>query len=252
MKRFLKIAAMSLLGATLIAGTLAGCGEKAEKLEENKESNQAETENDNSQLEKDSDRIVCTYPIPSVYEMYHNSPESVFAILKLDQVEDAFYNRIPGSFDTLYLILECTVEEDYFHKLESGTKIHLPLCLTEYKKDPYSDLEPLKTMLGETERLLVYTAQAQPNRELEFRHTVTKESFTWEGIQPIYNTSLMELIPIRDDKVDFTSLFELFEEASLYYHVDYTKYIDDGMPLETLKENLKELSEKVDKEEPLQ
>lgn len=251
MKRFLKIAAMSLLGATLFAGTLAGCGEKAEKPENN---NQAETEAENLQSgfsDFGSSDVVIS--IPSVYEKYSNDQGTFLAVLKVDRVDEAVYHSVHWGPETdcPYLVLECTVEEDYFHKLESGTKIHLPIDLYTFdQNDPYYDAEEVRALLGETDRLLVYSLQcigAQPG----YKNTETGETFEWEGIYMTFLPDL-DLIPIRDDKVDLASLFDLIGEKDLAEHKDYTKYIDDGMPLETLKENLKELAEKVEQEEPIQ
>lgn len=168
-----------------------------------------------------------------------------------------------------YVVLECTVEEDFYGRIESGTTVYLPFTIAyvnlvylyDYEGE-FGDFEAGKDkdkVPDETHEKIYYNESdvreffCEGQRFIAFfkeesapviRTSPTDHSGAFWRVTCEFFLGNNDLIPINGGKVDFSGLTEFLAAygRSLDYKKrsdDYTDYIDNGMTLEKVCKNLR-------------
>ena len=210
-----------LLGAILIMSlfSFVGCGSN-----ENSDSGN-----------KDGDSIAL-----NIYELYSNSDDASFAKISVKSIDENIYCALTNK-SSHYIMLECLIEEDFYGKLESGTIIYLPVALNK-PADSYYDYSIIKEWFESNEYILSYFCAADERFELKDLNTDKK--YEWTDRFYACGLDSLSIIPIRNNKVDLSALYSLTDGVGHSHdlHSEYVNYIDNGMTLEDVSENLKKLA----------
>lgn len=178
----------------------------------------------------------------SIEQLYCNQTGQSFAKLTVSAIDDNIYYE--SDFDNShFLIIECIVNEDFYGKLESETTIFLPISLNR-NSDTYYDEKTVKEWFKENDCIIAYFKAADDRYTL--KNIFTDEELNLEERFYACNLRQLDIIPIMNNYVDFNSLYSLVDMDSFgYYHylyIRYTIYIDSGMTLEEVSDNIRILS----------
>lgn len=174
----------------------------------------------------------------SIYQLYGNSGYHSFAKLTASSIGDDIY-CYADSPQSRYIIVECVIEEDFYKVRESGSAISIPISLKSLS-DEYYEAAEVKQWFMEYEYLLVYFGEGN-GREL--RNVDTGEIYSCEKISSVCSLRYVDILPIKDNKVDLENRYYEKELGYAYkYHKDYTEYISDGMSLDAVSENIRKLA----------
>ena len=174
----------------------------------------------------------------SIQDLYNYKEESSLAILKISSIKEGIYQRGSKNF----LVCECIVEEDFHGHSEAGSIVYIPITWSYL--DPY-DISKLKELFVPGETVFSYIAF---QCDLELYSVETNELYYFTPRADYCNLPLFQLIPFIDNKLALNSLCAVLDQREVGYmsyteYRDYTKYLDDGMELEEVKENLRSLAE---------
>ena len=164
-----------------------------------------------------------------------------------------------------YIVLECTVEEDFYGRIESGTTVYLPIELdsTTYEirhdwESPVKDKDPDEVrQVSYYEELAIreffcegqrYIACFREEDAPRLKSSQTDEQCDFSHLALNIFLPSYELIPISESKVDFSGLYSFLSDQG--YRCceyserceDYTDYIYNGMTIEDVSENLRALA----------
>ncbi len=192
--------------------------------------------------------VSCTPEIPPIidrfsmyfYEYFSKTGEESFAQLKITDILDVSYY---DSSKREYTVAECEVIEDYYGILKAGDKVNIPVSLEYYKvrTEKYKDI--IDSLLFECDCVIAYFSNLA-------YYDLADESGR-DKLQISNSTCRMDgfyIIPIMENKVNLEAIpfIEDLRESGYSYEggwliSDFTDYIDQGMTLETVAQNLKSI-----------
>lgn len=201
-----------------------------------------------------------------IYELYPNTGYHSFAKLKISSIYDDEYSEggytNSGGYIVYSLVIECVIEEDFYGVREHGMTIYMPLVLSstsityhydeedpksdtyyeESKSETYYEKSELIEWLTEYDYLLAYF-KTWESKQLNRKDDPAKEKITFYNMTDNCTTKYDSIIPVKDNKIDLENRY--YNKASGYtydLHGDYTKFLTDGMSLDTASENLRKLA----------
>ena len=203
--------------------------------------------------------------ILDIYQLYSNTGYDSFAKLKISSIyDDEYYDEgytNSGGFIVYSLVIECVIEEDFYGVRESGTTIYMPIVLhstsityhyddepksdtyyEESKSTTYYEKSELVEWLKEYDYLLSFF-RTQGSRQLKRKDDPAKEKFTFYNMTGNCKPEYDFIIPVKDNKINLENRYYKKESGYTYdRHGDYTKFLTDGMSLDTASENLRKLA----------
>ncbi len=223
------------------------------------------------------------YRITMKLEYWHFDSTS-FAKLKIDEIVDEnLYESAPPICHRV-ILLKCTVLEDYYDTLESGTQIVLPIRVptdqdkgdflakyrekvstegvvewdeltdTDWKGEGvYVDVQAVMDFFAEYDTIFAYfrgpyfDAPLRPKLR-EYYSDVTGKTTERDYTKPIDMNS-DEIFLTLGGKVDFRSIDSFLEKWNVFHRYnnacDFYEYVWDGMDVDTFTENIKRLKEEI-------
>ncbi len=190
-------------------------------------------------------------PVLRVENFYSSTTYSSFARLQVNRVHDELYAKDSKLF-IKYLLVECTVLEDYYDRLEAGQVIQVPIMLKVTVRDGvsmqlksgYLDTEVMKEFLENHPQFIARLARIY---EANYLYSVEAGAYVWvEELSVSVSVDQLQLIPLSEEAVDFTALDLLLENAQALnslrrYIKGYDQVVAQGMPADTVGENLRSL-----------
>ncbi|MFA5562374.1 MAG: hypothetical protein WDA00_07030 [Eubacteriales bacterium] len=190
-------------------------------------------------------------PVLRVENFYSSTTYSSFARLQVNRVHDELYANDSKLF-IKYLLVECTVLEDYYDRLEAGQVIQVPIMLGVDAHDDDSiqvkhkclDADVVKEFLENHPQFIARLARIY---EANYLYSVEAGAYVWvEELSVSISLGHLQLIPLSEDAVDFTALDLLLENAQALnslrrYIKGYDQVVAQGMPADTVGENLRSL-----------
>lgn len=179
----------------------------------------------------------------NIVNHYANLEDASFAQLNVISISDKIY-CFPERAEAKYILLECSVEKDFYDKIGNGSTVFLPISLN-ITKNSYYEQQVISDFFEELDHIVVYFIKEQ--RYNGMIDTDTNEIITFPYISSPIGLALLDVIPIYNNQVRFSKLSSLLNayHVSLlqYEHLEeYTNYIDEGMTIEEISQNLTNLA----------
>lgn len=179
----------------------------------------------------------------NIVNHYANLEDASFAQLNVISISDKIY-CFPERAEAKYILLECSVEKDFYDKIENGSTVFLPISLN-ITKNSYYEQQAISDFFEELDHIVVYFIKEQ--RYNGMIDIDTNEIITFPYISSPIGLALLDVIPIYNNQVRFSKLSSLLDayHVSLlqYEHLEkYTDYIDEGMTIEEILQNLTNLA----------
>lgn len=216
----------------------------------NEEEREIPKEEEEDHLDGEGERVL------SFEERYDLTGEASFAKLKVSSILDDEYQEIEGRVTCNCLMVECIIEEDFYGVREKGTRIYVPILLSattifyEYDEDPkskniyersesttYYEKSEAIEWLNEYDSFLAHFRTSDD--QLRKKDDTTEEYFPFVNMTNFCFLSWEWIIPVSDNKIIIQG------QSDLWKYGDYTEYLNDGMPLDTASENLRNAAEKL-------
>ena len=175
----------------------------------------------------------------SIYELYANTGSMSFAMLTITSVRDDVYvnKEIPEHH---YLILECIVEEDFYGIMESEKTISLPIILNLISTT-YYDAEEVKEWVLDYDCILAYYYKTDDI--FGVKKIDTDEVCDFSNLCSPCKLNYINILPVKNNKIDLENQYYRKEAGYTYdRHKDYLEYIKDGMTLENVSKNIRNLA----------
>lgn len=179
----------------------------------------------------------------SIVNLYANIEDASFAQLNVISISDKIY-CFPERTEAKYLLLECSVEKDFYDKIGNGSTVFLPISLN-ITKNSYYEQQVISDFFEELDHIVVYFVKEQ--RYNEMINIDTNEIITFPYLSSPIGLALLDVIPIYNNQVSFTKLSFLLDTYHIsllqYEHLEeYTNYINEGMAIEEISQNLTNLA----------
>lgn len=179
----------------------------------------------------------------NIVNHYANLEDASFAQLNVISISDKIY-CFPERAEAKYILLECSVEKDFYDKIKNGSTVFLPISLN-ITKNSYYEQQAISDFFEELDHIVVYFIKEQ--RYNGMIDIDTNEIITFPYISSPIGLALLDVIPIYNNQVRFSKLSSLLDayHVSLlqYEHLEkYTDYIDEGMTIEEISQNLTNLA----------
>ncbi len=235
-KKFINCLACLLI-ALVFAFSLLACNNEISN--NSTESGSNKIPNDNEQGEIDNP---CRNP--TVEELY-NPKHTSFAKMKIIEVFDDMYCSLIDKSEH-YIVIECLVEDDFYGKLSAGTTVFIPVILNK-GKNAYLDEIATKNLFSEGDIIFAYFWEAN---ESELISCQSNDKLSFSYLASSCGLFPFDIILISDNKVDLNLICTFLDNQEVSYlsyksFYGFTDYIDNGMTVDELSENLKYLANKV-------
>lgn len=182
--------------------------------------------------------------LTSVEEHYsYTENKTAFAAMKIDE----FLGIFGDEYEEPYLLVKCTVLEDYYDTIESGTQIVLTVGLVYIAKDDtlmYFDVQAVIDFLSQFDKLFVYTGipwqqevYSPETNERDYMEMTTRRFLIF-----------YDILPVSDGKLNLHSLKAFWEEWGANdfgdFIPDFWLYAKDGLDESVFAENIREIKER--------
>lgn len=181
---------------------------------------------------------------PTVEDVFTRRRKASFASLSLSQVLDGDYIY---QYKNTKLILELTVEEDYYDVLEAGTKVYYTITLSSTKLEgekqtttDFYERQDVIDWLEEKDGFLVYFRAQEETFRLSGDES--QESYMFDRVCIPYMPSLGGLIPIKDGRVYLSQAVESEPGIGYKYIGGIDDLLQDGISLEEAEKNIRALA----------
>ena len=183
---------------------------------------------------------------PTIEDVFTRNHGASFASLSLSQVLDGEYI---DRYRNTELILELTVEEDYYDLLEAGTKVYYTITLSSTKlegekqttTDFYERQEVIDWLEEEDGFLVYFWAQEE---EFRLSGDESQEPCMFDRVCIPNISSLGGLIPIKDGSVYVSQAVESEPGRGYKYIGKIDELLPDGISLEEAGKNIRAFTPK--------
>ncbi len=180
---------------------------------------------------------------------YHED-RTVFAKMKIDEYLGVFVN----DSDDQYLLIKCTVLQDYYDTIKSGTQITLAVrlaCSTSVIEDEfvvrYYEEQVVTNFLSQFDYMFVFTRR--PMEYYDFYSLETHERFDMPACSWVF-LNKYDILPVSDGELDLHSLRAFWKEQDANYikydlfSRSFWMYVQDGVSAERFAEYIRENKER--------
>ncbi|MGM9636663.1 MAG: hypothetical protein ACI3YK_01610 [Eubacteriales bacterium] len=194
-------------------------------------------------------------PMKNLYGYFETDS---FAKLKIDGIDEGLYALVPAPYNNSdtnnkrYFILKCTVVEDYYDNIESGTSVNLLIGVPERTIDNdegrlYEELDPqiVFDFILQYEYVFACFSEPRENDLLSFEtNDVVRMQYSRIPTLLSYH-----ILPISDGKVDVNSLKAFGDEWNIRYIPDrmyddeVQNFLQDGTDEDIFAENIRKYKE---------